>query len=73
MADLAALVQGVVIDMEWIDTAKRNQNEFSESGFDDWDQFCENKKKEQAYAKLMELGYYHDSGLYGWLERKVTK
>lgn len=55
---------------QWVKDAMRHQKEFEESGLVEWDDFVEEKKKKQAYAKLEELGYYHDSGLYGWLVKK---
>lgn len=36
----------------------------------DWSQHCHDLKVQQAFDKLESLGYYHDSGLYGWLPNK---
>ena len=57
-----------VADM--VSIMNKNQEDFKDSGIDKWDDYVESIKKKQAYDKLKELGYYHDSGLYGWLKTK---
>ena len=54
--------------MSFTEQVKVNVTEFKDSGITDWDEFVKQKKINQAFAKLEELGYYHDSGLYGWLK-----
>lgn len=53
-----------------LDVLNKSQEDFENSGFDKWDDYVENIKKEQAYRMLDRLGYFHDSGLYGWLKKK---
>ena len=55
------------MEQSWVKVAMKHQKEFEESGFKEWDDYVEEKKKTQSYAKLEELGYRYDSGLYGWL------
>lgn len=52
---------------DWLEIAGKHVKEFEASEFDLWDDYVKQKKVDQAFAKLEELGYYHDSGLYGWL------
>lgn len=35
-----------------------------------WTKYCNDLKVKQAFKKLEELGYYHDSGLYGWIPKE---
>lgn len=56
--------------VSWIKQAEINAKELNDSANKDWAAFCEQKKIKQAFAKLEELGYYHDSGLYGWLKEE---
>ena len=55
--------------IKWVDIANTNQEEFKQSGFDTWNEYVADIKVQQAFKKLEELGYYHDSGLYGWLKK----
>lgn len=56
--------------MNFTEQVKVNVSEFKDSDTKDWDEFLKQKKIKQAFAKLEELGYYHDSGLYGWLREE---
>ena len=38
----------------------------------EWDSYCKDLKVNQAFDKLTELGYYHDSGLYGWIPKRTS-
>jgi len=52
---------------------KNPLNKPGEQNFGTWNDHCEDIKKRQAYSKLKELGYYHDSGLHGWLLMRPAK
>ena len=64
--------------LPWQQTAKKNlseceeaMNSTSQEEFNKhWNKHCQDLKIQQAFDKLQELGYYHDSGLYGWLKNK---